>query len=196
MRLVLSLILTICFAELSSAAIVFSLVQDPSKPGPITLGNTAIFSVQISSDSGTINNLAGIDFVIQAEDPTFTGNATSGGQFISGTNDFFGPNGGFALGFPTSFQVFGANAGIGLTITSTPQTIATLTLSTVGATPGTYTMDLSGLVAVDPLFNSLPIVEETPLLYTIAAVPEPGSLALICVATTLFGLRRRKSNAV
>ena len=194
MRLVLSLLLTLCLAQFASASIVFSLIQDPSTPGPITLGSSAVFTVQISSDSGTINNLAGIDFVIEANDPGFTGTAVAGGQFVSGTNDLFDPNGGFALAFPSSFQVFGANAGAGLTITAAPTTLAKLTLSTTGATAGTYSMNLSSLLAVDPLFNSLPIVAASPLAYTIiTAVPEPSSLALVGLALTLTCARRRKS---
>ncbi len=194
MRLVLSLILTLCLAQFASASIVFSLIQDPSTPGPITLGSSAVFTVQISSDSGTINNLAGVDFVIEADDPLFTGSAIAGGQFVSGTNDLFDPNGGFALAFPSSFQVFGANAGVGLTITAAPTTVAKLTLSTAGATAGNYTMNLSSLLVVDPGFNALPIVVAAPLAYSIiTAVPEPSSLALVGLAITLTYTRRRKS---
>jgi hypothetical protein len=194
MRLALSLILTLCLAQCASASIVFSLIQDPSTPGPIVLGSTAVFTVQISSDSGTINNLAGVDFVIEADDPLFTGTAIAGGQFISGTNDLFGPLGGFVLAFPSSFQVFGANAGTGLTITAEPTTVARLTLSTAGATAGDYTMNLSSLLAVDPGFDALSIVAAAPLAYTIiTAVPEPSSLALVGLAITLTCTRRRKS---
>lgn len=194
MRLVLSLVVTLCLAQFASASIVFSLIQDPSTPGPITLGNSAVFTVQISSDSGTINNLAGVDFVIEANDPGFTGTAIAGGQFVSGTNDLFDPNGGFVLPFPSSFQVFGANAGVGLTITAAPTTVAKLTLSTAGATAGNYTMNLSSLLAVDPGFNALPILAAAPLAYSIiTAVPEPSSLVLIGLATALTCTRRRKS---
>ncbi len=170
----------------------FSLIQDPSTPGPIVLGSTAVFTVEVSSNSGTTTDLAGIDFVIDANDPLFTGNAIAAGQFVSGTNDLFGPNGGFALAFPTSFQVFGANAGSGLTITGTPTPVAKLTLSTVGASVGTYTMNLSSLLAVDQNFNTLPIVSAAPLQYTITAVPEPSSIVLLGVGVTLGCLLRRQ----
>lgn len=194
MRSVFALILALCLANCASASIVFTLTQDT--PGPIVLGNSAVFSVKIHSDSGTINNLAGIDFVIEANDPTFTGTATAGGQFVSGTNDMFAPNGGFAVGFPSSFQVFGANAGAGLTLTSTPTTVATLTLSTAGATVGTYDMNLSSLVAVDPLFNSIPVVAASPLSYSIivTAVPEPSSMHLLaCCGLGVAPFYRRRN---
>lgn len=82
--------------------------------------------------------------------------AITGGRLVSGTNNLFAPNGGFALPFPSSFQVFGANAGTGLT----------LTLSTAEATAGNYTVVLSSLLAVNPLFNALPITA-------------PGAIALL-----------------
>lgn len=193
MRKLLALILAICFSQVASASIVFTLTQDA--PGPIVLGNNAVFSIKISSDSGTINNLAGIDFVIEANDPGFTGTATAGGQFISGTNDFFTPNGGYAVAFPSSFQVFGANAGAGQTLTSTPTTLATLTLSTSGATVGTYNMNLSSLLAVDPLFNALPITVASSLQYSIVtAVPEPSSILLLaCCGFGLAPFHRRRN---
>ena len=193
MRSIIALVLAVCLTSSASASVVFTITQDT--PGPIVLGNSAVFSIKIYSDAGTINNLAGIDFVIEANDPGFTGTATAGGQFTSGTNDFFAPNGGYALGFPSSFQVFGANAGGGLQLTSTPTTLATLTLSTTGATAGTYTMNLSSLVAVDPLFNALPIVTASPLSYSIiTAVPEPSSILLLaCCGLGIVPFHRRRS---
>ncbi len=104
MRLILSLVLALCLTQFAPAAFVFSLIQDPSTPGPIVLGSTAVFTVEVSSNSGTTTDLAGIDFVIDANDPLFAGNATAAGQFVSGTNDLFGPNGGFALAFQRLFK--------------------------------------------------------------------------------------------
>lgn len=170
------------------AAVIFGLQQ--TVPGPITVGSSAEFKVTVYSDSGTVNNLAGIDFVIDANDPVFTGTATAGGRFVSGTNVMFAPNGGFALAFPSSFQVYGANAGSGLTVTGTPATVATLMLDTAGATPGSYSMKLSSQLAVDPLFNALPITGALPLNYSIADVPEPAALSLI-MCTGLLIRRKR-----
>lgn len=191
-QLSLSLLSLLWLASNASGAVVFSLSQSPG--GPIQVGNNATFTLSISSNSGTINNLAGIDFVIDAADPGYIGTATAGGRFISGTNDLFSPNGGFALPFPSSFQVFGANAGTGLTLGSTPVTLATVVLSTVGATPGVYTASLSSLLAVDPLFNSLTVAGGGPLTYEIvapSAVPEPGSLLLCAAGGLAVALRRR-----
>lgn len=176
------------------AAVVFSL-SGPS--GPITVGDSVTITVGIASDTAPISNLAGVDFVIDANDPGFTGTANSG-RFTAGTNDLFSPAGGFALAFPSSFQVFGANAGTGLTLTTAPTTLATLTLSTTGATPGNYTMRLSSLLAVDPQFNALAHVAASPLSYQIVAatspVPEPGSLLLCALgAVVLAGAKMTKT---
>lgn len=191
-HLSIALLSFLCVVPGASGAVVFSLTQSPG--GPIQLGDNATFILSLTSNSGTINNLAGIDFVIDAADPGYIGTATAGGRFISGTNDLFTPNGGFALPFPSSFQVFGANAGTGLTLGSTPVTLATLVLSTVGATPGVYTASLSSLLAVDPLFNTLAVAGGGPLTYEIvapSAVPEPGSLLLCAAGGLALVLRRR-----
>lgn len=159
-----------------SAVVVVNLQQ--TVPGPIAAGSAAEFKLTVFSNTGTINNVAGMDFVIDANDPGFTGTSTAGGRFSAGTNNFFSPNGGYALAFPSSFQVFGANAGTGLTLSNSPTTLATLTLDTTGAAGGTYAMTLSSVLAVDPLFNVIPSISSAPLSYTIV-VPEPTSLSLI-----------------
>jgi len=186
-----SLIIAVVCTLSAKAAIVFSL--EKASPGPITVGDSAIFHVKIASSVGTISNLAGVDFVIDANDSGYTGNSVTGGRFIAGTNDFFSPNGGYAIAFPSSFQVFGANAGSGLTLTTTPAIVGTVTLGTLGATPGTYQIKLSSLLAVDPLFNSLPTSYFGPLSYDIVAVPEPGvaSLAGLGLGLLLWNRRRR-----
>lgn len=185
-----ALLVTACVAgvaQAGSAAVVFGISQ--AVPGPIPVNSTAEFTVTVYSNAGTINNFAGADFVLDANDPAFTGTSTAGGRFTAGTNVLFAPNGGFALPFPSSFQVYGANAGTGLSLGTVPTTLATLTLSTAGASGGTYNMRLSSLLAVDPLFDSIPIVAPTPLSYTIV-VPEPTSLAAF-VGVGMF-LRRRR----
>ncbi len=126
----------------------------------------------------------------------------AGGTFSAGTNDLFAPNGGFALAFPSSYQVFGASVGVGLTLTGSPTTVATLNLDTTGATADTYNMNLSFLQAADPLFNMIPIgAGTTSLSYTlvaagpVAAVPEPASATLL-LSTSMAGfafLKRRQS---
>ena len=144
--------------------------------GFVVPGEAAVVFLIGQAPSGTINNLAGINFVAQANDPGFTGTVITGERFVSGTNDLFAPNGGFALPFPSSFQVFGANAGTGLT----------LTLSTAGATAGNYTVVLGSLLAVDPLFNAMPITAP------VAETPEPGAIALCGAGLALLALRRRR----
>ena len=198
--LVLCLLAIGLFAESASAAIVFTLTQNAATPGPITLGTTAVFDVHISSNTGTINNLAGIDFVIDANDqPLLLGNSVTAGRFVSGTSDFFPlAAGSFAFAFPTSTQQFAASSANALTLTGTPTKVASLTLNTTGATPGNYLMGLTNLGATDPQFGNIGVVGPAARLqYSIvSAIPEPSSLVLVLAAGAIgraFLLRRRKS---
>ncbi|MFM2241261.1 MAG: hypothetical protein RLZ97_116 [Verrucomicrobiota bacterium] len=185
-----SLIIAVVCTLSAKAAIVFSI--EKATPGPITVGDSAIFYVKMASSVGNTTNLAGVDFLIDANDPGYTGTSVAGGTFIAGTNNFFSPNGGYGIGFPSSFQVFGANAGTGLTLTTTPAIVSTVTLGTLGATPGTYQIKLSSLLAVDPLFNSLPTSDMGPLSYDIVAVPEPGVASLAGLGLGLLFWNRRR----
>ena len=211
MRVALACLLVVCSWTQSQAAISFSVQK--ATPGTIDLGSSAVFNVFVRSDSGTIANLAGIDFFIDAADPGLTNNISAGGRFIAGTSNFFPAGvGGFtafkdstAAANPITFsrQVFGANNGAGLTLTGTDTLLATITLGTAAtpafpgiparpaATPGTYSLSLSNLAAVDPGFNALQVVgPAAPLRYEIVAVPEPSTMLLVLGGMCLVGARR------
>jgi hypothetical protein len=181
---ILSLICLVSFARHSYADLVLTLEQEVA--GPILVGTTAVFNLFIRSDPTAISNLAGIDFSVDAADPAATTTATAGGRFISGTSDFF-PTGTspapYQIPFPTSFALFSANNGTGLNLGTTNTLLASLTLDASGATPGTYSMGLGNLTAVDPGFNSIAIsnLSTASVSYTISAVPEPSAMYLIGV---------------
>ena len=184
----------------ASAALVLTLQQ--ATPGAIALGSTAVFNLTIASDSGT-TQVAGVSFTITIG-VDFSGIVIGGGQFSAGTNDLFGPNGGFGFPFPTSMQDFAANVGSNLALDTTAALLATLTLDTAGATVGVHSMRLTNFGAVDDSYFPLAMSIITPgldgtLRYEIVAapvvsVPEPGSAALVGLAmATVFSLRRRPS---
>lgn len=187
--------------QVSHGALVFRLERNSADP--ISLGQTATFSLFMRSDAGTVTNLAGIDFALNAADAGKTGTRFVGGRFIQGTSNFFpAAAGGFQIPFPTSLALFGANNGAGLTLGTTDTLLATLTLGTTGipgansATPGIYTMGLTDVVAVDQGFNTLATTIATPSLsYVISAVPEPSSICLLGAAAIGIGaLYRHQRN--
>ena len=192
MRVALACLLIACSWTQAQSSVIFSVQQ--ASAGGIVTGSNAVFNVSVSSNAGTISNFAGVDFVIDAADPALAGNRVQAGQFVAGTSNFFpAAAGSFQLPFnpKSSFQVFSANNGAGLTLTAAPTLLATLTLNTAGATAGSYVMGLSQLAAVDPGFNSLGVVgPAVPLTYTIVAVPEPSTVLLLIGGVCMVGARR------
>ena len=210
MRIALACLLIVCSWTQSQAAVIFSVQK--ATPGTNNLGSNAVFNVFVRSDAGTITNLAGIDFFIDAADPGLTNGTTAGGRFNAGTSNFFPAGvGGFqafkdttAATNPITFsrQVFSANNGAGLTLTGNDTLLATITLGTAAtpafagiparaaATAGVYTLGLSNLAAVDPGFNPLQVVGPAAgLRYEIVAVPEPSTMLLV-LGVCMVGARR------
>lgn len=195
----LALIIGLALGPVAQAAIVFSVRAQSSSPIPV--GSTAAFDVLVRSDAGPVTDLRGLDFFLSANDPNNTGSVTSGGQFTQGIVTF--PGGpGFIIpsGSPSSLAVFGASSAADVTIGSTDTLIATLTLATSGlgpngqasATPGPYSLQLSGLTATLSGFRPFATVIGTPTLSYQVAVPEPNSFAWLTMTLAGFACRRAK----
>ncbi len=185
------------FASSAKAGIILTVTQ--TNAGPINLGDDAIFNLFIRSSATEITNFGGIDFAVDAADPLGSATLTAGGQFTSGTSDFspafVDP---FQLLFPTSFQFYSGNSnGVSLTLGTTDTLLATLTLSTVGATAGSYILGLTSVAASDTSFNIIEISNSssTGLNYSIAAVPEPSLMFVAFSGIGLAVYRRRRSMA-
>jgi hypothetical protein len=207
MRAFLSILFLAVLSSVSEGEIIFSAALRTA--GPITLGDTALFDVSLSTNAatGTITNLGGVTFFAGADDPTGAGGITSGGIFTVGTNDPTSPlaggrsylfsttEGGF-LNSNDSTLVFSAS-GPNRTLSETKVFLGTLSLDTAGATLGDHTLSFSSLDAInasgDNLANLLgTTLQGIPLQYTITAVPEPGSIALVCLSAAAIAIRRSR----
>ncbi len=212
MRLaLLCLAITFGLVQNCSAAVVFSITSSNTS---LTIGQSATITVRVLSNSGNIANLGGIDFGINVNDPGETGTVTSGGRITDGnqaslfvnnppnvSSTFLitapaGSFGSYAASFtnkPTSFVFYSGSSTAGLTLTGTATPVATFTLSTVGATLGSYQIGLSQIAANDPLFNDLGFVNAAPLNFTISAVPEPSSILLTLGVVGIGAYRMRRT---
>lgn len=182
------------------ADLVFRLAQS-SPSGEIPFGslNAATFSVFVSS---TVDNqsLSGIDMTISLSSAN-----GAGGRMVAGTNDLLPVSSNPAGWFAGSFDAPGSTEAsystsvapaITLPAANVESLVATVTLSTVGAAPGNYTVSLKDILALDNAFLEIPVSPSNPsLVYTISTVPEPSAMAMAGVALAGFGcsLRRRRA---
>lgn len=179
------------------ADLVFRLAQNaPSGEIPFGLTNAATFSVFVSS---TVSNqtLSGIDMTLSLSSAT-----GAGGRMVAGTNDLLPASSNPAGWFEGSFTAPGSTEAsystsvapaITLPAANIESLVATVTLSTVGATPGDYTLTLKDILALDNAFLAIPVSPTNPsLIYTISTVPEPSTVALVGVALAGLGCRLRR----
>ena len=188
--------------NVSRADLIFSLEQlTPSGGANLPNGNVSagVFNILVRSTTAS-QAFLGADFSI-----TLSSSTGAGGRMVSGSNELLKPGSNDAGFFAGSFAAPGAItanfstiANSAVTLSTSNSVLAKVTLSTIGATDGTYTMTLSGLDAIDSGFNQIATSSAGPLSYTISsssAVPEPSSIALVSVVAggMAYRLRRRKS---
>jgi len=183
--------------ERAKAEIVFSITPATTA---IVLGDSAVFNVFI--ESVTTETIGGYSIQLNAG-PANGG----GGRFTSGTFDFLvgAPSQTWDLqrageAFSTAFTGSAGGTGVGRTIAAnTKVQFGSLTLSTTGATEGTYQMTVSSLSASGVGSTGfLPggtngATFTGPVSYRITAVPEPNSLALLGLGSLgIVWLRKRR----
>jgi hypothetical protein len=179
------------------ADLVFRVAQtSPSGDILVGLSNAATFSVFVSSTVSS-QSLSGIDMTMSLSSST-----GAGGRMVAGTNDLLPVSSNPAGWFPGSFDapgateaIFGTSAAPAITLpaANVESLLATVTLSTVGATEGTYTVSLRDILALNAAFQEIPSSPLSPSInYTITAVPEPSSMALAGVVIAGLGYRWRR----
>lgn len=191
-------IFAVCFLALlgmmntSQGAVVLSAVQ--AVPGDITVGNTAVFNLFIS-ETGTAFALEGIDVSVSVESAA-AGDLTSGtivNNLGSGANTGVYTGGWFGNTFdplndasaPANFS--SAFSGSTFSLNATPELFATVTLDTTGATAGTYLLTLDNILVAN--FGAGVFPAAVTVSYTIQAVPEPTSIALVSLIGGAAGVR-------
>ncbi len=156
--------------------------------------NAATFGVYLRTTAAD-QSFVGADFTL-----TLSSLDGAGGLFIEGANRFSLNDGG-SSGFFEAFNAPGESAATYFLDVGTPVTslgpadanwlLAEFTLSTLGATPGTYSMSLSGLSALDSGFNAIPTSAAGSLNYSLTAVPEPSTGIGFGIGMIGFVIRRR-----
>lgn len=184
----------------AQADLIYS-VEQIGGSNPITIGDTAEFGIFLRTDLPAGNagipsqQPAGIDLFMELADPNGVA-----GRFTAGALTINGGTGGFdQADFDAggTFIIFGSQfPAIVFPDNTTPVEIARLTLDTTGATVGTYNIALTDFFAVASNFTQINGSALGVPSYTIAAVPEPSSMALLgCVALGGYVIRRRRRNA-
>lgn len=196
----LSFMCAIVSAGSAHADLILRLAQTTPPGGadlPLNDPSAGIFSIFLSS---TVPNqgLSGINFRLSLSSASGLGGTLASGTLnlpISG-GSWSNPDGWMAGSFPSTSAVFNSAVNTGsLSIGTSEQLLATVTVSTVGAVANTYTASISEFEAGDASFNSLGLstaLSTLNLQYT--AAPEPSSIALVGLACigTAWKYRRRK----
>jgi hypothetical protein len=187
MRLIFSLAFllgTLVMSASSQAAIVFTL--SPANQS-VNAGTPLVFNLFVKSDTvATTIDALDVNVVAGAGDGT-------GGVFTSGTTTLLGSDPFDVLtnpgqAFSTNFQAGGTSIG------TTDVLYGVLTLDTTGVAGGNYTITLDSLNANDPVNGSI-ATSGVGAAYSITAVPEPTSMALVGLIGGVVGFRRWRKMA-
>lgn len=165
----------------------------PVNSGPIVEGSTAVFDVFARSTTG--NQAFGFfafDLIVTTPAGTPLTDAR-GGRFTNPATNLLG---GFGWQFSQTnpaIALFDGQSSVSVPSFGDSNTrVGTVTLATAGATPGNYLMDFRNVVTLTTGFQSI-ASSGSPTSFSITAVPEPSSMALLCVAGAAAWVYRRRT---
>lgn len=184
------------------ADILFSVGGPGDTTTTVAQGPNQFLPIFLRSDaSDTINGLA-FDFLFPEMIDIDTGSSTFATG--AGTNPGFFADGNIQSAQLTATEVMGADTNLNVNyeltdpelIPSTFTNFFTLAVDTSDLPVGTYTIDYdpnsTGAFLVDDTgFAFVPVATST-LSFNVVAIPEPGSLALAAVGSTVCLVRRRR----
>ncbi len=176
----------------------------PVNAGPIVEGSTAVFEVFARSTTGDQPfGLFGFDLIVT----TSAGvplTDSRGGHFTNPATNLLGGTGWFFQTNPAIASFDGQSSGSIPSFGDTNIRIGTVTLSTAArpagggfpalpaATPGNYLMDFRDVTTLTSGFQPIP-GSGLQTSFTITAVPEPSSMALLCVTGAAAWIYRRRT---
>jgi hypothetical protein len=165
----------------------------PVNSGPIVQGSTAVFDVFARSNTG--NQAFGyfaFDLIVTTPAGTPLTDAR-GGRFTNPATNLLGGFGWFQFDPIVPIAKFdGQSSGSIPSFGDTNTRVGTVTLATAGATPGNYLMDFREVTTLTSGFQRI-TSSGSPTSFTITAVPEPSSMALLCVAGAAAWVYRRRA---
>jgi len=193
MLLLIAAVTMLAVPSTSKGDLIF-LVEQLGGPTPIFVGNNAQFGIFLASTTSGASNTSqeqplGVDVRVTLD----TGDG-SAGLWTAGVNLQAGGDGFDQDLFPTNsafYVAFWGNPPLTFPDPGTRHQIATLTLSTAGATPGNYSISMSEFSALSAAFTEITPVDGGIVNYTIF-VPEPSSATLLGLAVVGLVIRRRR----
>lgn len=189
-RIVLVALMLVSASLQANGDVILSAAQ--VNPGPIVEGSSSTFDIFARSTTG---NQAFITFGFNLSLSTPTGTVIAderGGRFTNPATNLLGGIGWRFNQSNPALAIFDANSSGSITSFGDANVrIGSITLATPGATPGNYSMGFSLVNGLSPTLGQI-VGSGQSLSYSITAVPEPSSMALLCVAgVAAWGYRRR-----
>ena len=165
----------------------------PVNPGTIVEGSNAVFEVFARSTTGNQPfGFFAFDLVVTTPGGTPLTDAR-GGRFTNPATNLLG---GFGWQFSSTNPAIalfdGQSSGSIPSFGDTNTKVGTVTLATIGATPGNYLMDFRNATTLTSAFDTIPTTGSATS-FTITAVPEPSSMALLCVTGAAAWIYRRRA---